>query len=258
MFYKKQGKPSVGDIVLCTVKKIITHSVFVIFDEYTGLEGMVNISEVAPGRIRNLRDHVKEGKKIVCKVLHINPHTGNIDLSLRRVGQSYTKEKLLEYKQEEKAEKLLEVIGKQVKKNIKEMYDIVGLNAIQKYGSLYSFFEKIVTDGDKIIDELNIPIEIKKLLLQYIKDKIKPTELSVSATFSLKCYEEGGIRIIKNLLRGYVKNNNKIVYLGAPNYKITFVTTDYKNGESELKSTLEALEKASKTVKCEMKVVSYD
>ena len=29
MFYKKKGTPVIGDIVMCTVKKILPHSVFV-------------------------------------------------------------------------------------------------------------------------------------------------------------------------------------------------------------------------------------
>src|SRR3989344_2821655 len=108
MLYKKPGRPEEGDLVLCTVKRILYHSVFVSIDEYSNLEGMVHISEIAPGRIRNLRDYVKEGKRIVCKVLKIDAQTGNIDLSLRRVGTGLRMKKVAEYKQEEKAEKLLE------------------------------------------------------------------------------------------------------------------------------------------------------
>ena len=57
MFYKKQGFPEESELVLCTVKKILDHSVFVGLDEYNNLEGMIHISEVSPGRIRNIRDH---------------------------------------------------------------------------------------------------------------------------------------------------------------------------------------------------------
>ena len=87
MFYKKKGLPEVNDVVICTVKKVLPNSVFVEMDEY-GKEGMVHISEVSPGRIRNIRDFVVEGKKIICKVLRINQERGHVDLSLRRVNVS--------------------------------------------------------------------------------------------------------------------------------------------------------------------------
>ena len=84
---KKKGFPEEDDIVLCTVKKILYHSVFVTLDEYDNLEGMIHISEIAPGRIRNIRDYVREGKKLVCKVLRVRKEKGHFDLSLRRVNE---------------------------------------------------------------------------------------------------------------------------------------------------------------------------
>ena len=87
MLFKKQGFPEEGELVLCTVTSVQFHSVFVDIDEY-GKGGMIHISEVSPGRIRNIRDFVREGKVIVCKVLKIHPDRGHIDLSLRRVSQA--------------------------------------------------------------------------------------------------------------------------------------------------------------------------
>src|SRR3989344_3656482 len=135
MFYKKQGIPEEGDIITCTVKEISYHTVFVKLDEYENLEGMIHISEISPGRIRNLRDFVKEGKRIVCKVLKIRDKS-HIELSLRRVTTSFRINKLAEYKQEEKAEKLLEQIGKRLKFSLEEMYKKVGYPAIEKFGTL--------------------------------------------------------------------------------------------------------------------------
>ena len=77
----------VGDIVLCTVERIEKTIVFVkIEDENKDLEGSIIMSEVAPGRIRNIRNYVVPKKKIVCKVLRIS---GNrIDLSFFFIGMS--------------------------------------------------------------------------------------------------------------------------------------------------------------------------
>ena len=83
--------PEEGEIVLCTVKKILYHSIFATIDEYETLEGMLHISEVSPGRIRNIRDFVKEGKQIVCKVLKVDKVKGHIDLSLRILRNIKTK-----------------------------------------------------------------------------------------------------------------------------------------------------------------------
>ena len=71
MLYKKQGFPEEDELVLCTVNNVQHNSVFVDLDEYNK-RGLIHISEIAPGRIRNIRDYVVEGKKIVCKILRID------------------------------------------------------------------------------------------------------------------------------------------------------------------------------------------
>ena len=57
-----------GQIVLCTVDKIVGTTVFVKIEDNG--EGTITTSEISPGRIRNLRKYVIPGKKIVCKVLN--------------------------------------------------------------------------------------------------------------------------------------------------------------------------------------------
>ena len=93
-----------GDLVLCTVKRIVGTTVFVNIEE-NEKEATIITSEIAPGRIRNLRDYVVPGKKIICKILNIDK-TGNVHLSLRRVtekekkiiaGDSSKRKKCLKY-----------------------------------------------------------------------------------------------------------------------------------------------------------------
>ncbi len=86
MLLKKQGYPEEGELVFCEVTKVQYNSVFVNIEDYNK-SGLIHISEISPGRIRNIRDYVKEGKMIVCKVLKTDEKKGHIDLSLRRVTE---------------------------------------------------------------------------------------------------------------------------------------------------------------------------
>ncbi|MBI2651000.1 hypothetical protein HYX01_00865 [Candidatus Woesearchaeota archaeon] len=52
MLLQKKGFPEEDELVMCTVLKVQYHSVLVGLDEY-GKNGMIHISEVSPGRIRN-------------------------------------------------------------------------------------------------------------------------------------------------------------------------------------------------------------
>lgn len=243
MFYKKENIPEENEIVLCTVKKILFHVVFVSIDEYKNLEGMVHISEVSPGRIRNLRDFVKESKRIVCKVLKIDKERKQIDLSLRRVSTTQTINKLTEMKQEEKAEKILEIVAKKLGISLEEIYKDVGYKIIEKYGTLTSFFYELVKEDKDLLKELTSSQKISSELTKVIKEKIKLPEIKISGILKLSSSAPDGINLIKKAIRNTVELNKKkkyevkITYLGAPRYQLTVVAPDYKIAEAELKET---------------------
>lgn len=239
MFYKKSGIPEEGEFVMCTVKKIFPHSVFVDLDEYEHMEAMIHISEISPGRIRNIRDFVREGRKLVCKVLRINREKNQIDLSLRRVPLSVKNQKNEDYKQEQKAEKLLELIGQKTKATVEEMYKEFGKEIIDKYGSFNGFFNEFIT-GNITLEEAKIPKKYQKALEETIKEKIKPTKVKVEAILSLTSESSDGIEVIKKALKEADKTAKEkkyeleISYIGAPRYRLVLTTTDYKTGEKAI------------------------
>jgi translation initiation factor 2 subunit 1 len=239
MFYKKEGIPEEGELVICTVKKLLTHCVFVKLDEYRNLEGMLHISEVAPGRIRNIRDYIKENKKIICKVLRIKKERNQIDLSLRRVSISARNKKNTEYKQEEKAEKILEIVAKKLKIDLQDIYKKAGNKLIEEYGTLNLAFQNLI-EGKTDFKELKIPEKELKILKETIKEKIKPIRVEVKTKLNLKSYANNGIEIIKETLdyaKKFAKKNNKeikIEYISAPTYRIILNGPDYKSTEKTM------------------------
>ena len=239
MFYKKQNYPERDEIVICTVKKILPSSIFVDLDEY-GKEAMIHISEIAPGRIRNIRDYVKENKKIVCKILNVDKAKGYIDLSLRRVNQAQRISKNKEYKQEQKAERILEDVAKKLDMDLKTIYEKAGYSIINAYGNLTPFFYDIV--NDKVdFKKLDIPNDIADALSEIVKDKIRPIEVNIAGTIKLESDASDGIDLIKKTLEhidNVNKNTIKITYISAPRYKIVVRAKDYKTAESILKEAV--------------------
>lgn len=237
LFYKKENFPEEGDIVLCTVKKVLYHSVFAELDEYKNKEGMIHISEVSPGRIRNIRDYVKEGKKIICKVLRVDKERGHIDLSLRRVSTSVRRNKNTEYKLEQKAEKILEILAKKLKINLEDIYKKIGNKIIEEYGLLNPCFQEISSKGESVLEDLGIDKKIAKNLTELIKERIKLPKIKKDFVLNLKSDATNGIEIIKSSLKkaeNFAKEKKyklKLSYLGAPKYKISITATNYKDAE---------------------------
>jgi len=249
MFYKKKGMPEEGEIVLCTVKKILYHSVFVTIDEYETLEGMLHISEVSPGRIRNIRDFIREDKQIVCKVLRIDKEKGHIDVSLRRVNDSQRINKLKEFKQEIKSEKILEQIGKELEKSLEQVYKEVGSKLIEEYGSLNNAFESIALDPEKI-ESIKIPKRLSDILSKRIEEKIKTPEIEVKEIIEISTEKSNGIETIRNILSKLQKGEIKITYISAPKYKLSIKASDYKTAEGILLQINQDAEKLATESDC--------
>lgn len=239
MLYKKEGFPEDSEIVLCTVLEVQHNTIFVLLDEYSR-KGVIHISEISPGRIRNIRDFVVEGKKVICKVLRINQERGHIDLSLRRVTETQKREKNNIIKQEQKAEKILELVCKESKCDLKEIYNRIKLAAFQRYHTLFSCFEDIVA-GNFSVSELKLDSKMSKALEELIRTRIKPPEVEIKGILKTESYEPDGVEVIKEAIRKGRQDNITISYAGAGRFNMSIKAEDYKTAENMLKKSVDAI-----------------
>ncbi|NQU98683.1 translation initiation factor IF-2 subunit alpha [Candidatus Woesearchaeota archaeon] len=233
MLFKREGIPEEDELVLCTVTKVQFHSVFCDLDEYKNQSGMIHISEVSPGRIRNIRDYVKEGKKVVCLILKISKERGHIDLSLRRVNEAQRRRKLDAIKQEQKAEKIIESLAKEQKKTLEDLYKVVSKPILKEYDMVHLAFNDVVETNLKL-DSLGLDKKLADKLTKVIKDKIKPKEVLIAGEFKLSSYDENGVEVIRTALQNAEKVDEKvnIAYEGGGRYMLKVTAKDYKKAES--------------------------
>ncbi|AGK60756.1 translation initiation factor 2 subunit alpha (aeIF-2a) [Archaeoglobus sulfaticallidus PM70-1] len=246
---KRSGYPSKGEIVIGTVTRVLDFGAFVSLDEYENREGLVHISEVAPGWIKDIRDHVKKGQKVVCKVLDTNPKRGHIDLSIKDVNERQRREKVQQWKSEQRAFKWLEIAGEKAGVSKKELFE-VGKKLLKEYDTIYGVFEDVFYEGHKAI--LDIAGEkLAKAIEEIAKENIKPHKVEIRGIFQLKSNAPDGIERIKSALLE-INNlsldgvNIKIDYVGAPKYRIIVESEDYKTAEKALKK---AVDKVLKKIK---------
>jgi len=255
MLLLKQGFPQEGELVLCTVTKIYHSSIFAELDEYKK-SGLIHISEVSPGRIRNIREFVTEGKKIVCVILRIDQEKGHIDLSLRRVNERQRKEKNENIKQEQKSEKIVEMVAKEHKTTLDSLYKIVFAKISQQYSTLNDCFQDVAGDLIKL-EDLGIDKQIASELTEMIKVRMKPPEVTIKGRFTIKSYEPAGIEDIKQALKKgeAVDEKIKIMYEGAGKYHISITDSNYKDAEKIMEKLISTVTKEAQKKKC---IVSFD
>lgn len=239
MIYRKHGFPQESEVVLCTVEKIMFHSVFVKLDEYDS-QGMIHISEISPGRIRNIRDFVKEGKKIVCKVLRVNEERNQIDLSLRRVSEIQKREKVNQIKQEQLAENIIEYSAKKLNMPVMDIYQNISSYVFQKYEFIFAYFEELSKD-DSMIEKLPLEANVKSMILETVKQRIKSPKVKIDGELKINLFAPDGVEIIKTVLEAAqnAHEDTTIQYMGSGKYKIEIVAEEWKKAEK----TFEKLEK---------------
>lgn len=71
-----------GQIVSGEVVRVVDFGAFVRLDD--GIEGLVHVSQLAPGRVEKASDAVKPGEKVEVKVLAVDPEKKRISLSIRQ------------------------------------------------------------------------------------------------------------------------------------------------------------------------------
>jgi translation initiation factor 2 subunit 1 len=246
---KKEGFPEEDELVLCTVSAVQYHSVFVKLDEYGGRTGLIHISEVAPGRIRNIRDYVVEGKKVVCKVLRINKEKGHIDLSLRRVNEMQKRKKLNQIKQQQLAEKIVEFVAKKRKERVDSLYNSISEKLLEKHASVFDAFEEVSIDKldlSKVLDK-----KLAEELTELIKQRIKPREIEIGGELTITSHAPNGVEIVKEALKKAeaVKGKPVVKYKGAGVYTISVKSDDYKVAEKVLKRAIDEFLKFAKSKK---------
>ena len=79
-----------GKIVRGTVTGIETYGVFVSCDEF--YNGLIHISEISHGYVKNINDFVKIGDVIYVEILEVDEGTNHLKLSIKNI--QYKKKKI--------------------------------------------------------------------------------------------------------------------------------------------------------------------
>lgn len=239
----KKNYPEEGELVIATVKDIFNQGAFVTLDEYGDKRGLLHISEMSLKWVRNIRDYVREGQKVVLQVLEVRPERGHIDLSLRRVSDYQRKRKLKEVKERQRAEKFLELVKEKLKLSAEEVKEI-SQKILEKYKTIYEGLEDISLH-EGAINKLNLSKKLKSQLLELIKKNIKPSLIEIQGYVELESYNPNGLEEIKKALKGienYPKERGveeiRVEYVSAPRYRVRIKAKEYKAAEKTLKDSV--------------------
>lgn len=230
--------PEESELVVCTVQSVKNFGAFVSLDEYGGKEGFIHIRDVATGWVKYIRDYVREGQKVVCKVLGVDSSKGHIDLSLKSVNEHQKREKIQQWKNENKADKLIEIVAERMGIKKEECYEMFGYDLIETYGTLFGAFEAVAAHPQSLEEE-DLSGDWTKTFIEVAKENVTPSFVQIDGYMEMTCFLPDGVEHIKDaLIAGIVssKEQVRIQYIGAPKYRVVVEAADYKTAEEEMKA----------------------
>lgn len=250
--------PKEGEFVVAKVTEVQNQYVYVDLIDFEGLyseetaRGMIHISEISSRWIKNIRNYVRIGQRIVLRVLRVDQEKGHVDLSLRRVNSAQREIRLKEWKYAVKYENLLQFLTETegIDMSLDEAYELIGFPVLDFFDTYQETIENLKENGEDLLNELEgVTDEIKTTLLKIVDENVEISTVNISGKVKLTFNSENGIDQIKESLLEAMKvidskqtRNIKISYLAAPFYRLEVVTKDYLDAENILSDALEVID----------------
>jgi translation initiation factor 2 subunit 1 len=245
--------PERRELVLATVKNVENYGAYVTLEEYGDKRGFLHRNEISTSWVRNIRNHVREGQKLVLKVLRVDPNKGHIDLSKKRVSKRERIEKIYTFKHERKVDSLLHITSEKLQRPIEEIIREAVIRMEEKYGDVYTALEEASRQGQEPLLKIGVPADIAQSLAELAQERIKTRLVEVKGTLQLTSTKPDGLDLIKKSLRAAqatpTPNTAKIhIYtITPPKYRLKVEAEDYKQAEKILgKATDNALKTITK------------
>ena len=228
--------PEEGELVVVTVKNVKQNGVYVDFDEYQGLEGFIFIGEIASGWVKNIRSFVRDGQRLICKVMRTKKDGSSLELSLKSVSEERRRDRLQQWKNEQRSLQLLKVCGEKVGWSEAER-DSLGEDLVSSFGTLYTAFEEAAMNETAIIDA-GFEGDWITEFIEIAIENIIPPFVEIKGSLNLSINVDNGVDVIRDALisaEQYSSEKDEVsvmcFYDGAPEYRLVLKAPDFKTAE---------------------------
>jgi translation initiation factor 2 subunit 1 len=243
MMIKKKEMPEVHEIVIGNVTKINPYSIVVDLEEYPGKFGMVHISEISRKWVADIKEAVKIGQKVVARVISIQDN--NISLSMKRISEHEIEEKQKAYKREQKAQRILREIAKELRLSPEDAYKKIGIQLEDKFGEMFSAFQTAGQNPEHFRQLVALDEKTANVIIDVSEKFMEKVEREIKGVLNLSFASPDGIEKIKKIL-SEVPDDVQVKYISAPQYSLSLKTKNLKQGERRLNEISQEIIKKAK------------
>lgn len=233
--------PEEGELVVGTVREVQNFGAFVTLEEYPGKEGFCHIREVAPGWVKRIRDYVREQQRVVCKVQGVDTKKGHVDLSIKAVNDHQKREAIQAWKNEQKADKFLEMLAEREKTTVPKLMDTFGRRLVEVFGTMYQAFQEAAEYGAAAFEQEGLSGPWVAPFVAFAQENIQASFVDIAGYVDVQSPAADGVKHVSKALKAAEKSEFEdvtieVAYMGAPHYRVTVRAPDFKIAEDQLKA----------------------
>ena len=190
--------PDEGELLVCTVKGVKENGAYLNLGGYGDKEGFVFIGEVASGWVKNIRAHLREGQRVVAKVVTIKKDRERVDLSIKAVSAERRKDTLQKWKNQQRASQIMRVAAQRVDWD-EEKTEAISEEMIEKFGSLYGALEECAISETALSDS-GFTGKWMKVVTELAVENIVPPFVEIRGIFDIEVWGSEGVGAIRDAL----------------------------------------------------------
>ena len=172
----------------------------------------------------------------------VDSSKGHIDLSLKSVNDHQKREKVQQWKNEKKAEKLIEIVAERLSISVDDAYDEFGTELTESYETLYGAFEAIAANPDELREDYEG--DWVETFIEVATENVTIPYVSIDGILEMRSMSPTGVDDIKKaLMDGMAAAEDaevSITSVGSPKYRIVITADEYKVAEDVMKKVSNA------------------
>ncbi|MDE1868575.1 MAG: S1 RNA-binding domain-containing protein [Candidatus Micrarchaeota archaeon] len=242
--------PKVGSLVIANVSKITKFGAYCRLPEYNDLEVFLPLREISSGWIKNIREFIHEGQKLVCLVSFYDKDKNTIDVSLKKVTPKNSKEKIRAYNLEKRLGALfaqaIKMSGERKDK------DLISQKAIAEFQTYTNLMDHATNNTPEFVGS-TMSKKLKESIIKVLEANKKQKHFIVSYILKLSTYNTlSGAAELRGIFSDVKRLGIDAKYIGSPRYRLVAEGDDYSQAEDKIKKASEIIREKLKKGEFEM------
>ena len=188
---------------------------------------------------------MREGQRVVAKVVTIKRDRERVDLSIKAVSAERKKDTLQKWKNQQRASQIMRVAAQRVNWD-EEKTEAISEEMIEKFGSLYGALEECAISETALSDS-GFTGKWMKVVTELAVENIVPPFVEIRGIFDIEVWGSEGVGAIREALYAaelVVEDEEEVTltchYDGAPHYRVDIRAPDYSLAESSWEAAKKA------------------